>query len=92
MQCVDPGEETLRFVFEGIDPFINQCWNLFAVDYDEDYEPYVYFVDALVSREILFLVSPEAAAEYENWDVEWSEVSVAYRTEMQSRVAKAKAG
>ena len=92
VQCVDPGEETLRFVFEVIDPFINQCWNLFAVDYDEDYEPYVYFVDALVSREILFLVSPEAAAEYENWDVEWSAVSVAYRTEMQSRVAKAKAG
>lgn len=22
----DPGEETLRFVFEVVDPFINQCW------------------------------------------------------------------
>ena len=35
----DAGEETLRFVFEVIDPFIHDCWGLFAVDYDEDYEP-----------------------------------------------------
>ena len=42
----DVGEETLRFVFTVIDPFINGCWGFFAVDYDEDYEPYVYFVHA----------------------------------------------
>lgn len=91
-QGVDPGVETLRFVFEVVDPFINQCWGLFAVDYDEDYEPYVYFVDALVSREIPFLVSPEAAAEYENWDVDWSKVSDPYRTQMQQRVQGAAQG
>lgn len=86
---VDAGEETLRFVFEVVDPFINACWELFAVDYDEDYEPYVYFVHALASREITFLVSPEAAAEFENWDVDWSKVSPTYKTEMQARVQKA---
>lgn len=85
----DPGEEALRFVFSVIDPLINECWGLFAVDYDEDYEPYVYFVGALVSREILFLVSPAAASEFENWDVDWSSVSANYRSEMQLRVQKA---
>jgi hypothetical protein len=85
---VDAGEETLRFVFEVVDPFINQCWELFAVDCDEDYEPYVYFVHALVSREITFLVSPESAAEFDNWDVDWSKVSPTYKTEMQARVQK----
>lgn len=72
-----------------IDPFINECWGLFAVDYDEDDEPYVYFVQALVSRKILFLVSPEAAAEFENWDVDWSTVSKKYRNEMRARVRRA---
>ena len=86
----DSGEETLRFVFNVIDPFIHDCWGLFAIDYDEDSEPYVYFVRALVSREILFLVSPAAAAEFEHWDADWSEVSSSYKNEMQARVQKAK--
>ena len=85
----DPSEETLRFVFEVIDPFINDCWGLFAIDYDEDDEPYVYFVMALVNREIPFLISPEAAAEFQHWDVDWSKVSPAYKNEMHARVQRA---
>ena len=86
----DTGEETLRFVFGVIDPFINECWDLFAVDYDEDYEPYVYFVHALVSREIPFLVSPTAAGGFDNWDVNWSQVSEGYRELIRRRVEAAK--
>jgi len=86
----EAGEDTLRFIYTVIDPFINECWGLFAVDYDEDYEPYVYFFSALVTREILFLVSPSAAAEFDNWDVDWSSVSEGYRTEMHTRAATAK--
>jgi hypothetical protein len=86
----EAGEETLRFVFNVIDPFINECWGLFAVDYDEDYEPYVYFVEALVRREIPFLVSPSAAAEFDVWSVDWLSVSKEYREEMHHRVASAK--
>lgn len=33
---IETGEETLRFVFDVIDPFVHQSWRLFAVDYDED--------------------------------------------------------
>jgi hypothetical protein len=87
---VNAGEETLRFVFNVIDPLINACWGLFALDYDEDYEPYVYFVHALVSREILFLVSPEAAAKFDDWDADWENVSEEYRNEMQMRVGRAR--
>jgi len=89
---IDPGEETLRFVFDVVDPFINQCWGLFAIDYDEDDEPYVYFVHALVSREIPFLVSHGAAAAYEHWDVDWDTASGAYSAEMQRRVRAARPG
>jgi hypothetical protein len=86
----DAGGEALRFVFEVIDPFIHDCWGLFAVDYDEDDAPYEYFVGALASREIRFLVSPDAAEQFEYWSVDWCKVSPAYKAEMLPRVQKAK--
>jgi hypothetical protein len=85
----DATDETLRFVFEVIDPFINSCWGLFAIDYDEDHEPYVYFVHALVSRRIMFLVSPDAAATFDGWEVDWSEATQGYKQEMETRVRSA---
>ncbi len=88
---INAGEETLRFVFNVIDPFINQCWDLFAVDYDEDDVPYEYFVRPLVHHEITFLVSPGAAAVFEYWSADWSRVSEKYKNEMHERVRKAKA-
>ncbi|SRR6266542_1653602 len=88
----DPGEETLKFVFDVIDPFIKECWGLYAVDYDEDSEPYIYFVGALVSREIPFLVSAEAAKTFNDWHVDWSEVGKEYADKMHSRVQEALKG
>ena len=85
----DAGGETLRFVFKVIDPFIHDCWGLFAVDYDEDYDPYIYFVTALADREIPFLVSAEAAARFDEWQVDWSEVSDTYSNLMRERVRQA---
>jgi hypothetical protein len=87
---IEPSRETLQFVFGVIDPFINECWGLYAVDYDEDYEPYIYFVHAITHREILFLVSPEAAQRFDDWDVDWSAVSPEYRAEMHARVERAR--
>ena len=86
---MNAGHETLKFVFEVIDPFINGSWDLFAVDYDEDYEPYIYFVSALVHREIPFLVSREAAEKFNDWSVRWDDVSKEYRDLMHDRVKKA---
>jgi len=85
----DASEETLRFVFEVLDPFINECWGLFAVDYDEDDVAYEYFVGAMIWREITFLVSPGAAEAFEGWSTDWSTVSEPYRKEMRARVQKA---
>jgi len=86
---VEPSTETLRFVFEVIDPFINEMWDLYAVDYDEDDERYLYFVMAVVHREIPFLVSVEAAETFESWDCDWDKVSKDYRDLMHTRVKKA---
>jgi hypothetical protein len=85
----DASDETLRFVFEVIDPFVNSCWGLFAVYYDEDHEPYVYFVNALVSREIMFLISPGAAATFDEWEVDWTEVTLEYKEQIEARVRAA---
>jgi hypothetical protein len=87
---IDPATETLRFIFGVVDHFIYDCWGLFAIDFDEDYEPYLYFVHALVSREISFLVSPGAADCFDDWDADWSAVSSEYRTEMHARVSRAR--
>jgi hypothetical protein len=43
-------DETLRFVFDVIDPFINQCWGLFAIDYDEDDSPCISFLHSCTVR------------------------------------------
>jgi len=56
---VDCSQETVEFIYEVIDPFINECWGLFAVDYNEDDEPYVYLVENLIRNGVYFLVSPE---------------------------------
>ena len=56
----DLSQRTLEFVFSVVDPFINTCWNYFAIDYCEDSEPYINFLDSIISREIPFLVSPES--------------------------------
>lgn len=87
--CGDPNANTLRFVFEVIDPFINECWGLFAVDYDEEPEPYVYFAPTLIRNEIPFLVSPAAAESFNDWDFDWIGVSDAYRTELERRIEAA---
>lgn len=83
---IESDTETLKFIFEVIDPFINDCWKLYAIDFDEDSERYIYLVAALVHREIKFLVSREAAETFGDWDVDWTSVSDKYRTEMHSRV------
>lgn len=81
---------TLKFIFGVVDPFINHCWGLYAIDYDEDYEPYVYFTPRLIENEILFLVSKEAAKSAVYWDTDWATTDQAYREEMNSRIEIAK--
>jgi hypothetical protein len=76
-------------VFDVIDPFINDCWGLYAIDYNEDSEPYAYFANALASREILFLVSKEAAEDSNNWDIDWAKVTKGYKDEMIKRIEMA---
>ena len=80
----------LEFIFGVIDPFIHNCWGLYAIDYDEDHDPYVYFVSSLVNNEILFLVSEESVKCEEYWDVDWTKTHKSYREEMVCRIAKAK--
>ena len=81
--------ETLNFIYGVIDPFINQSWGLFAVDYDEDDVPYQYLLSTLVYNEIKFLVSPDAAKEYDSWSNELEQASIEYRDIINKRVADA---
>lgn len=85
---LDLSAETVKFIYQVIDPFINECWNLFAVDYDEDHDPYVYLIGSLFRHEVPFLVSPGAAKCVDYWDVDWSAASPAYDKEMKRRLER----
>ena len=85
---VDCSQEALEFIFEVIDPFISQCWGLYAIDYNEDYEPYEYLIATLINRGILFNVSNSAAKDFKHVEVNWPENLSEYQIEMQNRFSK----
>lgn len=89
---ISPNLETLKFIYSVIDPFINECWGLYAIDFDEDDEPYIYMLPTLIYYEIQFLVSPDAAKCHEEWDSNLSECSTEYQYIMKKRIQDALIG
>lgn len=87
---LDAAEESVRFIYEVIDPFIQQCWGLHAVDYNEDTEPHVYIVANLIRRGIFFSVSPGVVEHLEWTELDWPENQTSYRREMEARFKKAR--
>jgi hypothetical protein len=87
-EATDCSQETLEFIFQVIDPLIAECWDLYAIDFNEDHEPYVYLMESLVARGILFRVSEGAAKDFEHVRADWPKDSPQYRTEMDGRIAK----
>lgn len=58
----DASQRTLDFVFSVLDPFINEQWGLFAIDYNEEFgDHYEHIFETLVARDIHPLISPNAA-------------------------------
>jgi hypothetical protein len=61
----DLSARTVRFVFDVIDPFIGEQWELFAVDYNEEHgEHYEHIIEILVELDVRPRLSPAAI---ENW-------------------------
>jgi hypothetical protein len=87
---IDVSTETINFIYGVIDPFINDCWGLYAIDYNEDDEPYVYLVEHLIRRGVVFLVSPKMLDDLEQMRLEWPSDNPAYEAEMKRRFAVAR--
>lgn len=81
--------ETIDFVYKVIDPFINECWGLYAVDYHEDYEAYEYIVGSLINNEVEFLVSPGCESGMKDISIDWPE-NEPYKKEMLARFKAAR--
>ena len=81
--------ETLRFIYSFIDPFINEHWGLYAIDYDEDMDSYEHLPSTLIGYEIKFLVSPEVAENSEFWINELDNCSDEYKHIMRKRIQDA---
>ena len=82
--------ETHRFIYGVLDPFIHLCWGDFAIDCNEDDEPYVYLMGALFRKEVLFLVSGGAARDCEQCEDDLRGTSPRYQDEMRARILRAK--
>ena len=86
---IDVSDATVAFIYDVIDPFIHECWGLYAVDFNEDHEPYAYLVPSIVERGIKFLVSPGMMEDFEHISFEWPPDKPEYRAEMEHRFAAA---
>lgn len=82
---INLSQRTLEFTFGVVDQFINSNWGLFAIDSNEDHEPYEYFVPGILARGIRFLVSPESVEGMKYMEVEWPD-DPAYQQEMEKRI------
>ena len=79
---------TKTFIYEVIDPFINQCWGLYAIDHHEDTDGCHNIVDVLISNEIPFLVSPTCESEMGKVEDYLSGCSDNYRAVMKDKFSK----
>ena len=78
--------KTLNFIYSFIDPFINEHWGLYAIDYDEDSDSYEHLPITLIKNEIYFLVSPSAAECSEHWEDDLSKCSCKYRNKIKKQL------
>jgi len=79
----DVSLQTTKFIYEVIDPFINDHWGLFAIDFNEDMEEQIYLVPCVIAREVRFRVSPGAAEVFEHMNINWP-ANETYRTDMEA--------
>lgn len=84
-----PPLETLKFIYSFIDPFINEHWQLCAIDFDEDMDSYECLPNTLINYEIEFIVSSKAAKHSELWEDALSGCSEGYQHKMKKRIRKA---
>lgn len=79
--------EALEFIYSVIDPFINMCWGLYAIDFNEDDEPYQYFLPTLIHLQLAFHVSPEAAKDKQenHYELDWPDDAPEYKALMEKR-------
>lgn len=85
-QEIDASFEARKFIYSVIDPFINTCWGLCAVDFDEDYDSAENLPEILINSQILFIPSHNIIEYEKYWSVNWSEFDVDYSKEMLSRL------
>lgn len=66
---------SLQFIYNVIDPFINECWGLFAIDYCQDFDQdneensvyWNYIRMYLLNNEIIFKISPMLYNQKDMW-------------------------
>jgi hypothetical protein len=84
----DFSHETSRFIYGVVDPFINKCWGLYAVDFCEDSAGSEYLLPTLAKRAIEFLVPPGTSKSLIS-EHDWPKKDPEYRAAMELRFSEA---
>ena len=82
--------DAIDYIYGVIDPFINECWDECAIDFNEDPEPYVYLVNNLIQNEVEFIVSDGLIKSMGNSEFEWDKCSKEYEAAMKRRISDAR--
>lgn len=83
-ESTDCSQLSTQYIYEIIDPFIYQCWGLYAVNYYEDSEV-TFLLEYLIEREVKFLIPREIIGLYLD-ESHFSESSDDYKKEMLKRL------
>ena len=87
-ESTDCSQLSIQYIYEIIDPFIYQCWGLYAVNYYEDSEV-TFLLEYLIEREVKFLIPPEIIGLYLD-ESHFSKSSDDYKKEMLKRLKMSK--
>jgi hypothetical protein len=83
---IDFSVETVRFIFEVVDPLIQECWGIYAIDFNEEPDTLAYIVEYLINKEIPFGISPDLLKDPQV-RLEWAKSGAKYRKEMHLRIS-----
>lgn len=91
--------EAIKFIYEVVDPLINDWWGLYAIDYSQDYneelEPdenpsyWEFIKNYIIQYEIDFKVSPRLANNTDLWwDATKKDTKKSYQSKIQNQINK----
>ena len=84
-ESIDFRIEAISFIFKIVDPLIQECWGIYAIDFNEEPDTLAYVVEYLIENEVVFGISSDLLQDKEVV-LEWQQASKEYQRIMNARI------